>query len=542
MPATALLFVAPRPVVSSLTFRREAAIDVAPGHPKRRRTRSHVTVCMSSSNGTGKGEKKGNVENVVIIGSGPAGYTAGIYAARANLRPILLEGVRTGISGGQLMTTADVENFPGFPDGVTGPQLMSQMRRQAQRWGTVVLEDDAISVDLDTQPYVINTGDSGSLQTHTVVIATGASARRLGIPGEANLWGRGISACAICDGAAPIFAGAPVAVVGGGDSACEEAVYLCKYVSHVHLLVRSSQLRASKTLVDRVLRHRSVTIHYNTVVVEARDGTSSGNGQVQQGSPLNGIKIRSADDSQRILPVRGLFYAIGHTPNTEFLKGSSRLRFDNRGYLVTRDGGPFTDQDGVFAAGDVADSEWRQAVTAAATGCQAALAAERYLSQRGLSVEYHQDDGSAPEVAPSSIEQTESAAELAADARGSDDKDTYDLEETWHRGEFALRKLYHESKRPLIVKYISPSCGPCKQLKPMLHAVVRAYEGRVHYVEIDITKDVGIAEAAGVTGSPTVQVFHEKSLIKEFRGVKMKSEYRQVVEKILDEVSVSSKN
>lgn len=496
---------------------------------------------MSSSNGTGDQEKKVNVENIVIIGSGPAGYTAGIYAARANLRPIVLEGVRSGISGGQLMTTAEVENFPGFPDGITGPQLMSQMRRQAQRWGAIVMEDDAISVDLDKQPYMIQTGDSGSLRAHTVVIATGASARRLGIPGEASLWSRGISACAICDGAAPIFAGVPVAVVGGGDSACEEAVYLCKYVSHVHLLVRSSQLRASKTLVDRVVRHKSVTIHYNTTVVEACDENSSGNGHTQEGSPLKGIKVRSADDSQKVLPVRGLFYAIGHTPNTAFLTGSSRLRFDSRGYLVTQNGGPCTGQDGVYAAGDVADAEWRQAVTAAATGCQAALAAERYLSERGLGIEYHQDDGTSPEVAPSSREQTESEEELAANARGADDEETYNLEETWHRGEFALRKLYHESKRPLIVKYISPSCGPCKQLKPMLHAVVRAYEGRVHYVEIDITKDVGIAEAAGVTGSPTVQVFHEKSLVKEFRGVKMKSEYRRVVESILEEASVSNK-
>lgn len=534
-------FAVSRPIFPGLLFRQDVSIDGRTARTKRHRTQRHIAVCRSSSNGTPKAEKKENVENVVIIGSGPAGYTAGIYAARANLRPILLEGVRSGISGGQLMTTAEVENFPGFPDGITGPQLMSQMRQQAQRWGAVVMEDDAISVDLDTRPFVIETGDSGSLRAHTVVIATGASARRLGIPGEANLWARGISACAICDGAAPIFAGVPVAVVGGGDSACEEAVYLCKYVSHVHLLVRSSQLRASKTLVDRVLRHGSVTIHYNTTVVEAYDERSSENGHGQEGSPLKGIKIRNADGSIKALPVRGLFYAIGHIPNTAFLKGSSRLRFDGRGYLVTHSGGPFTGQDGVYAAGDVADAEWRQAVTAAATGCQAALAAERYLSERGLGIEYHQDVGSTTEVAPSSREQTESEEELAADARGADNKETYNLEETWHRGEFALRKLYHESKRPLIVKYISPSCGPCKQLKPMLHAVVRAYEGRVHYVEIDITKDVGIAEAAGVTGSPTVQVFHEKSLIKEFRGVKMKSEYRRVVENILEEASVPNK-
>lgn len=539
MPATSLFVYAPAPAPNGRSYWRSVTRGQRLQPTTRRaRNRPNVTIFMSSSNGVPKGtsEQNAGVENVVIIGSGPAGYTAGLYAARANLRPLLLEGVRSGVSGGQLMTTADVENFPGFPDGVTGPKLMAQMRKQAQRWGTVVISDDATAVDLDTQPFVVKTGDSGTILAHTVIIATGASARRLDIPGEVKLWGYGISACAICDGAAPIFSGVPVAVVGGGDSACEEAVYLCKYASHVHLLVRGTQLRASKTLVDRVLRHPSVTVHYNTTVVEACDVVPGQSPKAQQGSPLKGIKIRHYDGSHDFLNVRGLFYAIGHTPNTSFLKGSSRLRFDGRGYLLTRDGGPYTGQDGVYAAGDVADSEWRQAVTAAASGCQAALAAERYLSERGLAVEYHREDEPAPEVAPSSKEESESAEERAADARGVDDEQTYNVEETWHRGEFALRKLYHESKRPLIVKYISPSCGPCKQLKPMLHAVVRAYEGRVHYVEIDITKDVDIAEAAGVTGSPTVQIFHEKGLIKEFRGVKMKSEYRRVVEDLLENV------
>lgn len=428
------------------------------------------------------------------------------------------------------MTTADVENFPGFPQGISGPQLMSHMREQAQRWGSQLIVDDAIAADLDTFPFRVSTRESGTVRAKAVIVATGASARRLGIPGEQNLWGSGISACAICDGAAPIFAAQQLAVVGGGDSACEEAVYLCKYGSHVHLLVRSGELRASKTLQDRVLNHPSVTVHFNSVVLSAESDASA------KGSPLKSVRVRKADGGEESLAVRGLFYAIGHTPNTSFLRGSSRLRFDKAGYLITTPGSPDTGLAGVFAAGDVADSQWRQAVTAAGSGCMAALAAERYLTQRGLAVEFGRSE--AQQAAPAAVEQTESEQEKESDRRGADDENSYDIDNTWHSGQYALRKLYHESKRPLIVKYVSPGCGPCRQLKPMLHAVVRAYEGRVHYVEIDISKDAEIAEAAGVTGSPTVQIFHEKSLVKEFRGVRMKSEYRRVVEEMLEKSQV----
>lgn len=500
-----------------------------PSNPPCQRRRRVPT--LSSNNGVSS-----DAENVVIIGSGPAGYTAAIYAGRANLKPILLEGLTAGVPGGQLMTTADVENYPGFPDGITGPQLMTQMRAQAVRWGTHPLPDDALDVDLDTQPYRIRTTSHGTLRTHAVIVATGASAKRLGITGETKLWGRGISACAICDGAAPIFAGVQLAVVGGGDSACEEAVYLCKYATHVHLLIRGNELRASRTLRDRVLAHPSVTLHRNTTVVEAVE-----HAEEYRGSPMAGLRIKHGPTGEvSMLNVRGLFYAIGHTPNTGFLKGASRLRFDHAGYLVTEPkGNPKTGLDGVFAAGDVADTEWRQAVTAAGSGCMAALATERYLVETGLLKEFHQNVGMGK--AREAVEMEESKEEKLVDQRGADDEDSYDAADTWHKGEFALRKLYHESKRPVIVKYVSPTCGPCKQLKPMLHAVVRSLEGKVHYVEIDITKDPEIAEAAGVTGSPTVQIFYEKSLVETFRGVKMKSEYRRVVDKLLEEQQVIAK-
>lgn len=493
---------------------------------RRRRPRCSVDASQASQNGTTL-----PVQNIVVIGSGPAGYTAAIYAGRANLRPIVLEGVGSGVPGGQLMTTAEVENFPGFPEGISGPELMRNMRDQAARWGADLVSDDCVSLELTPDgAHMVRTANSGELLAHAVVIATGASALRLGIPGEHDLWSRGISACAICDGAAPIFQGVPIAVVGGGDSAAEEAVYLTKYASEVHLLVRSDRLRASKTLQDRVRAHPRVHVHLRTAVVEALSGAGSGPDGMG-GSPLRGVRVREGPEGARVernLSVRGLFYAIGHTPNTSFLRDSA-VKLGRAGHVLTRaPGSPETHVDGVFVAGDVADHEWRQAVTAAGSGCMAAIAAERWLAERGLAVEVV--------ALPVKQQREDSAEQIKAEQRGSDDESTFDEEETWHYGQFALRKLYHSSKRPLIVKYISPNCGPCGQLKPILNAVVREFESdsQIHYVEIDITQDAEIAEAAGVTGSPTVQIFHEKSLITTFRGVKMKSEYRRAVKGILE--------
>lgn len=208
------------------------------------------------------------VENLVIIGSGPAGYTAAIYAARANLKPFMFEGYEAGgLPGGQLMTTTEVENFPGFPDGITGPQLMDRMKAQAQRWGADLVTEDVTSVDLSQRPFIIRS-DEREVRTHSLVIATGATAKRLGLPHEADFWSRGISACAICDGATPIFRNAELAVIGGGDTAAEEAVYLTKYGSHVHLLVRKGEMRASKAMQDRVLRNPKITVHWHTQAVD----------------------------------------------------------------------------------------------------------------------------------------------------------------------------------------------------------------------------------------------------------------------------------
>ena len=452
-------------------------------------------------------DSSGHVENLVIVGSGPAGYTAAIYAARANLQPLLITGFqRGGIPGGQLMTTTHVENFPGFPDGILGPDLMDLMKSQAVRWGTHLIEADADSIDLSQRPYRIQ-ADGQTILTHAVVIATGASANRLGLPSEERFWSSGISACAICDGATPQFRDAELAVVGGGDSACEEAVYLTKYGSHVHLIVRSDQFRASAAMADRVLANPSITVHWNSAVDD-----------VSGGDWMERLTLRDRTTNEtRSLEVKGLFYAIGHTPNTDLLNG--QIDLDSKGYLVTAPGRPETSVDGVFSAGDVADAEWRQGITAAGSGCQAALAAERWLSHHNLATLVKRDN-----VDPAQAERPVNV-DVTTEA-------TYDPQGLWQKGSFALRKLYHDSDKPLLVIYTSPSCGPCHVLKPQLQRVIKELDGNAQAVVIDIDADQQIAEQAGVSGTPTVQLFHRKAMVKQWRGVKPRSEFKTAIESL----------
>ena len=452
-------------------------------------------------------DSSGHVENLVIVGSGPAGYTAAIYAARANLQPLLITGFqRGGIPGGQLMTTTHVENFPGFPDGILGPDLMDLMKAQAVRWGTHLIEADADSIDLSQRPYRIQ-ADGQTILTHAVVIATGASANRLGLPSEERFWSSGISAGAICDGAPPQFRDAELAVVGGGDSACEEAVYLTKYGSHVHLIVRSDQFRASAAMADRVLANPSITVHWNSAVDD-----------VSGGDWMERLTLRDRTTNEtRSLEVKGLFYAIGHTPNTDLLNG--QIDLDSKGYLVTAPGRPETSVDGVFSAGDVADAEWRQGITAAGSGCQAALAAERWLSHHNLATLVKRDN-----VDPAQAERPVNV-DVTTEA-------TYDPQGLWQKGSFALRKLYHDSDKPLLVIYTSPSCGPCHVLKPQLQRVIKELDGNAQAVVIDIDADQQIAEQAGVSGTPTVQLFHRKAMVKQWRGVKPRSEFKTAIESL----------
>jgi len=321
------------------------------------------------------------VENLIIIGSGPAGHTAALYASRAEMRPLMLEGFMAGgvAAGGQLTTTTDLENFPGFPDTITGPELMDRMRRQSLKFGTRIETETVESVKLKSDVKEIITAEGKFYKGHSVIIATGATARRLHIEGEDELWQKGISACAVCDGALPMFRDAPLVVIGGGDAACEESSFLTKFGSEIHLLVRRDVLRASKAMQRRVLDNQKIIIHWNTNAIAAIATEPNSFGH----RFLDRVQIKNNKTGELgEIPAKGLFYAVGHIPNTAFLDG--QLETDDAGYLLTKVRSTATDIPGVFACGDVQDHVYRQAVSAAGTGCMAALDAERYLRERGI--------------------------------------------------------------------------------------------------------------------------------------------------------------
>ena len=313
------------------------------------------------------------MKKVIIIGSGPAGHTAAIYAARAEMQPLMLEGFMAGgvAAGGQLTTTTEVENFPGFPTGIDGITLMMNMRDQSINYGTEILTETVDKVDLSVRPFKLE-ANGVNYEAQTIIIATGATAKRLNLPGESEYWQKGISACAVCDGALPIFRDKPLVVVGGGDSACEEAMFLTKFASKVYLVVRRDEMRASKVMQERTLANEKIEILWKSSPVEAKGC----------GTHLTHVAIKNNEDgSERDVEASGLFYAVGHKPNTDFLAG--QLELDEAGYIITEPGKPNTSIAGVFACGDVQDHEWRQAITAAGSGCMAALSAERYITEHG---------------------------------------------------------------------------------------------------------------------------------------------------------------
>jgi len=346
-------------------------------------------------------------ERVVIIGSGPAGWSAAIYAARANLEPLVFEGANTEdnrLKGtlplGQLNLTTEVENYPGFPGGdvapylksalpkelipfrdersphgITGPELMELMRQQALNFGTRIITDDVESVDLSKRPFVLKSLEGQEVEAHALIIATGARANYLGLPSEEKYKNKGVSACAVCDGALPRFRNKPLVVVGGGDSAMEEASYLSKFASTVHLIHRRGEFRASKIMAQRVLENKKIQVKWHSAVEEVLGDDKNG---------VTGVKVKqNQTKTVETLEAAGMFCAIGHSPNTDFLKG--QLQLDDKGYIVyTEKFRTITSVEGVFAAGDVADSYYRQAVTSAGTGCMAALDAERWLATQGV--------------------------------------------------------------------------------------------------------------------------------------------------------------
>ena len=316
---------------------------------------------------------------LAIIGSGPAGWTAAIYAARAKLEPVIYIGVPKQdpgpvLPGGQLMLTTDIENYPGFPKGIGGPELMEQFQRQAERFGAVVVPQDITRCDFSRRPATLHTSAGTEARFHAVIIATGATANWLNLPNELRLatTGGGVSACAVCDGALPVFRAKPVAVIGGGDTAMEEATYLTKFASEVYVIHRRDKLRASRIMQERYLARPNARVIWNKVVVDVLGDTF-----------IRAVLLEDTVTGARSeLPVGGLFVAIGHTPATRFLAGSG-VELDEAGYVKLRTRASATNVEGVFAAGDVADAHYRQAVTAAGMGCQAALDAERWLAVQG---------------------------------------------------------------------------------------------------------------------------------------------------------------
>ena len=311
---------------------------------------------------------EGDKVKVLIIGSGPAGYTAAIYAARAGLTPVLYTG---GQPGGQLTTTNDVENFPGYPEGINGPQMMMDLQKQAERFGTKVHYGLVTSVDFSSYPLKVVVDEKDTIVAETIIIATGATAKYLGIPSEETYANRGVSACAVCDGY--FYRGKEVAVVGAGDSAAEEATYLSKLCTKVHLIVRRDEMRASKIMQQRVLSSANIEIHWNT---ETDEILGDDNG-------VNGVRLsNSKTGEKKDIAVQGFFLAIGHKPNTDIFKG--QLDMDESGYLKVHPGSTRTNVDGVFAVGDVADRVYRQAITAAGSGCMGALDAEKFLAAKEM--------------------------------------------------------------------------------------------------------------------------------------------------------------
>ena len=435
-----------------------------------------------------------DTRNLIIIGSGPAGYTAAIYGARAGLNPLVIAGSIT--AGGALMNTTEVENFPGFVEGVQGPELMETLQAQAEKFGAEILFDDVTEASLEGAIKTVKTGTGKEFSAHAVVLAMGSAYRELGIEGEKRLSGKGVSWCATCDGF--FFRDQEVVVVGGGDSAVEEATFLTRFASKVSLVHRRGELRASKIMADRAAADPKIEFVWNSEVVD-----------LEGESKLSGVRVRNrVTGEESVIPATGLFVAIGHDPRSELVTGV--VDTDEAGYVEVQGRTTATNVTGVFACGDLVDSHYRQAITAAGSGCAAALDAQHFLDELADAEALATAEPVAAAPAPAVVHRAPVATS----------EDTFEADVI-------------KSDVPVVVDFWATWCGPCRAVAPILDELAEEYAGKIKIVKVDTDANPELAMAYGITSIPTMNFFKAGEVVKSVVGARPKPALTKLFDEVL---------